>query len=335
MNIFNRDKNKSPNELRSFTTRKKKLDISKIKYEMLLLRVKDLKYKIFIKNKKDQKIEQQKKNKDETWESSYWNINKITNKFFRNNHKSDNPFNYNINQQKQKIDISLKNNTPIFNKFNSLYDFSKSKIENKIKNGFEEGLDEIKKKLKRIKKKINILNLSSSKGKTISIDYDSEKIKTPNVRNIYKKMLLSERINYKKKSNKNIFNAKINNLKEKFTPRNFSAKSILKSPKEDIKKSIVINKPVINYKVEDILSDFYKIKDNIKFDKIKLKSSPLIHNKIIVDSILDNIEEMKLFQLKEKFFNLYIPSPKKKNISLSDFVDKLKEQCDEIDEPFN
>ena len=71
MNIFNRDKNKSPNELRSFTTRKKKLDISKIKYEMLLLRVKDLKYKIFIKNKKDQKIEQQKKNKDETWESSY------------------------------------------------------------------------------------------------------------------------------------------------------------------------------------------------------------------------------------------------------------------------
>ena len=335
MNIFNRDKNKSPNELRSFTTRKKKLDISKIKYEMLLLRVKDLKYKIFIKNKKEQKIEQQKKNKDETWESSYWNINKITNKFFRNNHKSDNPFNYNINQQKQKIDISLKNNTPIFNKFNSLYDFSKSKIENKIKNGFEEGLDEIKKKLKRIKKKINILNLSSSKGKTISIDYDSEKIKTPNVRNIYKKMLLSERINYKKKSNKNIFNAKINNLKEKFTPRNFSAKSILKSPKEDIKKSIVINKPVINYKVEDILSDFYKIKDNIKFEKIKLKSSPLIHNKIIVDSILDNIEEMKLFQLKEKFFNLYIPSPKKKNISLSDFVDKLKEQCDEIDEPFN
>jgi hypothetical protein len=302
---------------------------------MLLLRVKDLKYKIFIKNKKDQKIEQQKKNKDETWESSYWNINKITNKFFRNNHKSDNPFNYNINQQKQKIDISLKNNTPIFNKFNSLYDFSKSKIENKIKNGFEEGLDEIKKKLKRIKKKINILNLSSSKGKTISIDYDSEKIKTPNVRNIYKKMLLSERINYKKKSNKNIFNAKINNLKEKFTPRNFSAKSILKSPKEDIKKSIVINKPVINYKVEDILSDFYKIKDNIKFEKIKLKSSPLIHNKIIVDSILDNSEEMKLFQLKEKFFNLYIPSPKKKNISLSDFVDKLKEQCDEIDEPFN
>ena len=335
MNIFNRDKNKSPNELRSFTTRKKKLDISKIKYEMLLLRVKDLKYKIFIKNKKDQKTEQQKKNKDETWESSYWNINKITNKFFRNNHKSDNPFNYNINQQKQKIDISLKNNTPIFNKFNSLYDFSKSKIENKIKNGFEEGLDEIKKKLKRIKKKINILNLSSSKGKTISIDYDSEKIKTPNIRNIYKKMLLSERINYKKKSNKNIFNAKINNLKVKFTPRNFSAKSILKSPKEDIKKSIVINKPVINYKVEDILSDFYKIKDNIKFEKIKLKSSPLIHNKIIVDSILDNIEEMKLFQLKEKFFNLYIPSPKKKNISLSDFVDKLKEQCDEIDEPFN
>ena len=335
MNIFNRDKNKSPNELRSFTTRKKKLDISKIKYEMLLLRVKDLKYKIFIKNKKEQKIEQQKKNKDETWESSYWNINKITNKFFRNNHKSDNPFNYNINQQKQKIDISLKNNTPIFNKFNSLYDFSKSKIENKIKNGFEEGLDEIKKKLKRIKKKINILNLSSSKGKTISIDYDSEKIKTPNIRNICKKMLLSERINYKKKSNKNIFNAKINNLKEKFTPRNFSAKSILKSPKEDIKKSIVINKPVINYKVEDILSDFYKIKDNIKFEKIKLKSSPLIHNKIIVDSILDNIEEMKLFQLKEKFFNLYIPSPKKKNISLSDFVDKLKEQCDEIDEPFN
>ena len=148
-------------------------------------------------------------------------------------------------------------------------------------------------------------------------------------------MLLSERINYKKKSNKNIFNAKINNLKEKFTPRNFSAKSILKSPKEDIKKSIVINKPVINYKVEDILSDFYKIKDNIKFEKIKLKSSPLIDNKIIVDSILDNIEEMKLFQLKEKFFNLYIPSPKKKNISLSDFVDKLKEQCDEIDEPFN
>ena len=170
----------------------------------------------------------------------------------------------------------------------------------------------------------------------MSLDYVSEKNKTPNMRTIFKRMLLSDRINENKMaSKKNIFNEKNNNSNVKFTPRNFSSKSISKSPKEEIKKSIIVNKPIVTYKVDDILSEFYKIKSNIKFEKIKLKSSPLIHNKIIVDSILDNIEEMKLFQLKEKFFNLYIPSPKKKNISLSDFVDKLKEQCDEIDEPFN
>ena len=338
MNIFNRDKNKSQKVFRCYSARKKILDMSKIRYEMLLLRVKDLKHKIFIRNKKEKKLAQEKKNQDETWQSSYWNINKITNKFFRNNNKSDNPFNYNINLQKQKIEFSPKNNTktPIFKKVHSLYDNSKSKIENKIKNGFDEGIDEIKNKLKVIKKKIQNLNLSSSKRRTMSLDYASEKNKTPNMRTIFKRMLLSDRINENKSaSKKNIINEKINNSNVKFTPRNFSSKSISKSPKEEIKKSIIVNKPIVTYKVDDILSEFYKIKSNIKFEKIKLKYNPLIHDKRTADSILDNIEEMKLFQLKEKFINLYIPSPKKKIMSLSDFVDKLKEQCDEIDEPFN
>ncbi len=105
MNIFNRDKNKRQNIFRSYSARKKILDMSKIRYEMLLLRVKDLKHKIFIRNKKEKKLAQEKKNQEETWQSSYWKINKITNKFFRNNNKSDNPFNYNINLQKQKIDF--------------------------------------------------------------------------------------------------------------------------------------------------------------------------------------------------------------------------------------
>ena len=340
MNIFNRDKNKSQNTLRCFSARKKKLDMSKLRYEMLLLRVKDLKHKIFIRNKKEQKLEKEKKKKEENWQSSYWNINKIIRKFFRNDNKSDNPFNYNINLQKQKIDLSSKNYTknPIYLKnVHSLYDSSKSKIENKNKNDFDEGLDEIKNKLKKIKKKINVLNLSSSKKSTISIDYDSEKSKSPTMRNVFKKTLLSDRINEKKVlSKKNLLNEKNNNSNIKFTPRNYSAKSILKSPKEEIKKPKVIHKPIIKYKAEDILSDFYKIKNNIKYDKLKFRSNPLIHNKSIIDSVLDNIEEMKIFQLKEKFIKLlYNHNPKKKIMSLSDFVDKLKEQCEEIDDPFN
>ena len=56
MNIFNRDKNKSQNTLRCFSARKKKLDMSKLRYEMLLLRVKDLKHKKKKKKKKKRKI---------------------------------------------------------------------------------------------------------------------------------------------------------------------------------------------------------------------------------------------------------------------------------------
>ena len=63
MNIFNRDKNKRQNIFRSYSARKKILDMSKIRYEMLLLRVKDLKHKIFIRNKKEQKLEKEKKKK--------------------------------------------------------------------------------------------------------------------------------------------------------------------------------------------------------------------------------------------------------------------------------
>ncbi len=117
---------------------------------MLLLKDKNLKKKIFKRKKKEKKLEKEKKKKEENWQSSYWNINKIIRKFFRNDNKSDNPFNYNINLQKQKIDLSSKNYTknPIYLKnVHSLYDSSKSKIENKNKKGFDEGLDEIKNKL--------------------------------------------------------------------------------------------------------------------------------------------------------------------------------------------
>jgi hypothetical protein len=52
MDFFNRDKNKNENQYRCHSSRKKKLDMSKIRYEMLLLRVKALKHKLFIQKKK-------------------------------------------------------------------------------------------------------------------------------------------------------------------------------------------------------------------------------------------------------------------------------------------
>ena len=110
MDFFNRDKNKNENQYRSHSSRKKKLDMSKIRYEMLLLRVKALKHKLFIQKKKEKKLEQEKRNKDEQWESSYWKINEISNKFFRNDHKLDNPFNFNIERQKLKVNLSSKAN---------------------------------------------------------------------------------------------------------------------------------------------------------------------------------------------------------------------------------
>ena len=71
-----------------------------------------------------------------------------------------------------------------------------------------------------------------------------------------------------------------------------------------------------------------------KKDKEKLKSSPFIIDDANIDSIMDNIEEMRLFKLKEKFINLRLKKNKKKFVSLSDFTDRLKTLCEEIDDPY-
>jgi hypothetical protein len=334
MDFFNRDKNTNENQYRCHSSRKKKLDMSKIRYEMLLLRVKALKHKLFIQKKKEKKIEQEKRNKDEQWESSYWKINEISNKFFRNDNRLDNPFNFNIERQKLKVNLSSKANriNSTFRKISSHYDISKAKIENKVESGFDEGVNEIKKRLFNIKKKIKVINLSSTKN-TISMDSYSEKIKTPKVNHNFYNQIFSERKKNHKLTKKILSKGKIN-LKQKSTPkklnRNFSSRSSLKTNK----RISIINKPIFFHKVSDILSDYYKIRISIKNDKEKLKSSPFIIDDANIDSIMDNIEEMRLFKLKEKFINLRLKKNKKKFFSLSDFTDRLKTLCEEIDDPY-
>ena len=290
------------------------ITIDKIKVDRLFKRVKELKHNIHMKKFKE-KNENEKQNEIKQPELHYIKINEIIKDYLKNEKK------YLSEDKKLKEE---------FTKFKRIKKYStdlyimKGKV-NSFHN-IENTIDDLKIKLDQFKKKVNNYKDNNSHKtirlkKNISSSYLKEnKIYISTTRNS----------NHLSLSNINDTNF-TNNLKHNPIKRNNSLllNNLQKKKiflKNRLSKRSIINKPFYTSNIKDFLIELQRIKyDILKNRAIHKKYHFMSYNDI--DQMMDNIYDMKIYKLKEKYLRTKFPSKNlKKSSSIKEFQIKMKKE---------
>jgi hypothetical protein len=324
---------------KSHSKSKMVVTLDKIKINNLFKRVFDLKHNIAIKKYKEKKEKEKERQKIDTPELHFYKINQILGDYFKSEKQI-------ISDEKRiKGDFSKFNRSK--RNLSEIY-LVKGKV-NSFSNNINDTLNELEKKLNSYSKSLsqnknnnltnssNNLHLYNQKSNFSSfINFNSEKREKIKKENVFK---FSRNSNYL--STNNIIETNIssylknkNQIIKQSNTLNHSAKKIF-SAKNKLTKTKIINRPFYTSNIKDFISQFQRIKNEILKSRLIHKKHHLIsYNEI--DKIMDNIEEMKMNKLKDKYLNTRFPTKNIiKNYSIKNFQNKLENEIEKYDNAKN
>ena len=325
MKLFKKEKNLQ--KTKKLNCRRKSeiiITLDKIRVNNLFKRVIELKHNIAMKKFKE-KFEIEKKDKISTPEFYFYKISELINDYMKREKK------FILEENKIKEERN-KFNRPTRN-------FSDYCVKEKVNSHhtINDTVNKIKITLDNFKHRINQIKNNSQntlfykKGKNITINLSKEQKETKETKEATNKKNknLSTRnsnclsTNNIKETNQST-NIKSNRMKTSFFTLNKQKHSF--NTKIKLTKNKVINQPFYTAKIKDFVNEFNRIKkENMKNRAFHKKFHFLSYEQI--DKMMDNIYEMKINNLKQKFINSNFPTKKvKKSFSIQELKTKIKNQ---------
>ena len=306
------------------------ITLEKIRVNNLFKRVIDLKHNIAIKKYKEKIEKEKEKQKIETPELHFSKISQLLGDYFKSQKqiisdekKIKNEFRK-FNRPKRNLsDISLiKGKVNSFSNIN--INDTLNELEQKL-NNYSKSLSQHKyKNLTNSKNKLSLYKQNSNFSSYLNLNNEKkEKIKKENALKFSRNsnFLSTNNINETSLStnikNKNQIIKKSNSLVNESAQKIFSSKNKLTKTK-------IINRPFYTSNIKYFISQFQRIKnETLKSRYIHKKYHLISYSEI--DKIMDNIEEMKMNKLKQKYLETKFPHKKiTKNYTIKDFQIKLK-----------
>ncbi len=313
------------------------ITLDKIRVNNLFKRVFDLKHNIAIKKYKEKIEKEKEKQKVKTPELHFYKISQLLGNYFKSEKKiiSDEK---RIKSDFRKFHRPKRNLSDIYLVKGKVHSFSNTNINDTLNelekklNKYNKNLSQHRnKKLTNSENKLSLYNQNSNFSSFINLSNEKkEKIKKEN------SIKFSRNSNYFSTNNINETNIStyIKNknqiIKKSNSLVNDSAQKIFSS-KNRLTKTKIINRPFYTSNIKDFISQFQRIKnETLKSRFIHKKHHLISYNEI--DKIMDNIEEMKIYKLKQKYLETKFPRKKiTKNYSIKDFKNKLENACAKYD----
>lgn len=338
------------NPKKSISQKKKKektVDLDHMKTVLLIERFQEIRRKRLQKERKERE-EQKKRNDASQWHPSVSKDEVLGYQFRRNPFEEKKNMLNKFDFKKHKMQIENANRNMEKNRVNNAlkavtlhFVDVKSKLHLKDDDDLNILKEKIKRKQKKIHTKRNITNnYNDYRPKTSKINI--EKNNTFNqlkIQNYTKDAINKKKKIYPQKNNKT-YNTVLsltnsyNNISNTENSYNILKK---RRPISTSPNNSVQNKPIYTTDIKVFYDDYNRIKDKMVYENIKFRKRHLMDDDTIND-IMNIRSEMLFFCLKNKYINCKFPKytiEKKKKPQIDVFIDKLINQCQQMDFELN